>query len=173
MAGVKRFGRIAWNGLVTLSALLSVAMGAMWLHSYTQCVTVEWHKHDSAIDQGDIDQHFWIEMWDNWGTFNIRWVEILQPILPGERCPPRWTFDSAPPAEVRKPFEYIRDNGGGFVVVPIWCLMLPAMILPSVKVRSLIARRRRVMPGRCRVCSYDLRATPDRCPECGAVPDRK
>jgi hypothetical protein len=56
-----------------------------------------------------------------------------------------------------------------WIAIPFWELALLAALLPAV----WIARRwrqRRPPPGHCRVCGYDLRATPERCPECGAIP---
>jgi hypothetical protein len=42
-------------------------------------------------------------------------------------------------------------------------------VAPSIVVIGPIIRRWRGRPGYCRKCGYDLRATPQRCPECGAV----
>jgi hypothetical protein len=42
--------------------------------------------------------------------------------------------------------------------------------LPLIVVIVMRLLRRRTQSGCCASCGYDLRATPDRCPECGTVP---
>jgi hypothetical protein len=63
--------------------------------------------------------------------------------------------------------------GHHYVTVPIWLLALVTALLPTLWLAQAMRRRehrRRLAANRCIVCGYDLRATPDRCPECGTIP---
>lgn len=58
----------------------------------------------------------------------------------------------------------------GRVIVPFWLPALLSAILPAVAAARYVRERRsnrRRARGLCVVCGYDLRGTPDRCPECG------
>jgi hypothetical protein len=55
------------------------------------------------------------------------------------------------------------------LVFPHWFAALVTAILPAIVLVRWRRDRRRVAEGRCETCGYDLRATPDRCPECGTL----
>jgi hypothetical protein len=65
---------------------------------------------------------------------------------------------------------------GPSIYIPAWMIVLPAAPLPALwvwqfrKSRLAVARQ---LAGACLSCGYDLRATPARCPECGAIPEPK
>lgn len=52
-----------------------------------------------------------------------------------------------------------------------WWILLPITGCLVVGYRRRQGRRRLMRMGCCAPCGYDLRATPDRCPECGTVAD--
>lgn len=60
---------------------------------------------------------------------------------------------------------------------PYWLgilvLAAPAIVyVMHTRVGSLV-KRGRLKQGLCTTCGYDLRATPERCPECGTIPTKK
>lgn len=92
----------------------------------------------------------------------------------------RWFYQrSQKPAERRWGFGFARvpcmNSSGQLtgistdVAIPYWALALAAAILPIARAAQW-RRVSRASMRLCRVCGYDLRATPGRCPECGHLP---
>jgi hypothetical protein len=65
----------------------------------------------------------------------------------------------------------VAPAGGRFVNVPYWFLILLTALWPLFVARAELRRWRRFGEGLCPVCCYDLRASADRCPECGTSTD--
>jgi hypothetical protein len=59
------------------------------------------------------------------------------------------------------------------MMVPWWLPIVLFGSIPTARIIALYRSRQRMKLGRCFACGYDLRATPDRCPECGTIPPKK
>jgi len=62
-----------------------------------------------------------------------------------------------------------------FLRVPLWAIdaaLALAIVASFISVRRAARRTQRLLRRECPTCGYDLRATPDRCPECGAKATR-
>lgn len=80
-------------------------------------------------------------------------------------------YYSVPPQ--RDPAKFVRYH---YVDVKCWAAVVAFAVLPVTRAAAWLirwrGRRRGSRVGLCPACGYDLRATPDRCPECGTIAAR-
>jgi len=170
-----RLLRWAFNGAVVASAILCLTMAALWVYSYAQ---PRWQIGTAASATGSCKR----ELALGGGCAAFLTLD---------------TF--GPPPAVGPGYPYGADTGGwkamGFQwrhdrltlerpqdrtvmavlsrssTFSVWLgtpLLLFAALPAWWQIRDRKLRREK-RNGACRVCGYDLRATPDRCPECGTA----
>ena len=161
---MKRLLRVMFNGVTILSLLLSLAFAALWGRSYWKCEDVVFVSH----------QNFRMIAIQNFR--NGFMVQSRDPDFFG--LPLGFSYGSGPPhSEVfeRARFGiqwYVAEYGryaAQDIIIPHAYFIALFALLPARWLYRRIRRRATRLPGHCRTCGYDLRATPDRCPECGAV----
>jgi hypothetical protein len=110
------------------------------------------------------------------GTMRLHWNYVRRP---EDRLSIGSTWGDAEPNRAGfawnvAPTGQVAPNGKpwarqGTVAVPHWFVILAGAVLPG----AWFHRRRRAgyrsRRGLCLACGYDLRGSPDRCPECGAI----
>lgn len=163
--------RRAFNLAAAVSFAFMLALVALWVHSFWQCDTIERREYRPS--------GMWrVELSSNRGllradVYQFATTTAYASLAPGEI---RWHFSSDP---TRIDFEGFWGIGWETLTfslwtlqcltVPHWLFVLACALLPLAWLhrRRRIARRRTSQ--RCVTCGYNLRATPDRCPECGTV----
>jgi hypothetical protein len=187
---MKPLSRWVFNGIAALCLILCVGTAFLWISSHFRQddFVAAWIKEKDAkmaadslffhSTRGSVGVFFWrrdippeqIQFWrDSWKQ---SWHCAFRSFKPIEHL-----IYNTPPLG----FNFMGFDIGGkntpagalwAVDAPDWSLVIIFGALGICRVAPELKRRIRVKSGRCAVCGYDLRATPDRCPECGTVPPK-
>jgi hypothetical protein len=172
--------------IVVTSLLLFVMTLAMWVRSCDRSDSLNRYRRDVA---GADTYH------DTTGIFIMRgmigggYLRIYPPTTQDWPPDARWRFHTAGANPIPWPhrfsmlgFRYWNtklpgtpsfrgmDVVGG--TIPLWFVATLLAIAPGVAARRLRherRRRRRIAAGLCGACGYDVRASGERCPECGLL----
>jgi hypothetical protein len=178
-SAVKRLRRILLTSATALSLLLCLITASLAIRSIHHFDSWDWNTPTCAAS-----------LWTNSGRFSVcvKTQSNNDHPLPFERWTPGHTHQSgdawsAAPWDLQAPgpinrtasawgFGCAKGRRPPFVLIafPAWVLPLLAAFLPARRFPAALRRRLtrdRRAKGACPACGYDLRATPDRCPECG------
>jgi hypothetical protein len=193
---VRRLLRILLNAATVLSLMLSTATAAIWIRSHRICDNFT--RRDSVRPSGvrihDVCSKDGIFVWAmesrrigshaetarggvwQWEHFSYD-RQLIGP-SPASRLLWKPTWWQQVGFIYHRGYQVEMAETGNtpfvpdFVVgLPYWAMTLFLVIPPALQLVSAIVHRRavaRLKHGLCPSCGYDLRATPDRCPECGS-----
>jgi hypothetical protein len=167
---VRLLGRILGTIGAVLCLVLFVAGIALWVRSYRSCDSI---RHANG------------DRWHSVACSRGRLIYLRARRLMPPKLNMRFHFTTRPAianVEIEQwlvkdfvrvgGFAYGRGSAPDYVgrafVVPLWFTTLLFAAPPALWARARRRRRRSRRQGLCPHCGYDLRATPDRCPECGA-----
>ena len=175
---MKRLARILIDIFSVLSLMVCLASMGLWARSHF--VGDQWLWHDRPDNQERFASlasgRGWVRYgwWDNSRLSGVN----LPPGYRAVRTADKGIYPIARPGDrhIAFPgFRYDRYSDGSFqpgMIVSIayaWPAALTA-VLPAIGIVRRCRDRQRKAGGFCPTCGYDLRATPDRCPECGTIP---
>jgi hypothetical protein len=191
---VKRLGRYSFNAVTAVSLVLAMATAGLWVRSlYKADLLSRWMAWQVDTNDGSCVKSIAQQCGSQGGRVAIelaRWHNSGCLIETAEqRGNWRWKHSNG---KVDDPADYfsdarrwrlagvsvsiLRDSGaliGGeirYVALPHWLVVAVFLVLPLWRVATWGFRRAHVRAaGVCETCGYDLRATPDRCPECGTT----
>jgi hypothetical protein len=173
-----------------LSTFLCLSVVAVWFRSRT--VTDHWMRARVSIDR----RGAWVDsnrgLWFGKGRAVVYWNQLASFRGGGEGGPvpkrgPRLDYSRLDAVEPRDAVPGLEDAKGGFagffvareirgphsgvIVIPFWMPVLVFGLTTVVAGRRLyrgVVRQSRLSRGLCQSCGYDLRASPQTCPECGS-----
>jgi hypothetical protein len=179
---MKRLWRVLLNWTAAISLLLCAAIAGLWVHSYFRAYGLEYYNtydshgfsqsHQIVSKYGRIE---WNWFQDTASGHPDRWPVAYffgtNP-LPSHRTP--WLWQWTPGSHIMLGFLWRHDDylSGSFIndiAIPYWFLILMFLVLPVRRIMVWFPKT----SGLCAQCGYDLRATPERCPECGTIPTKK
>jgi hypothetical protein len=187
-----RLIRLAFNLAAGLSLLLCVTASTLWLRSGWRAEYVQYSVPPTGVPPGQRPVYarvfkagsyggvLWIEWWPAEQMFAEPWYAAgwSSGTEPWGAC--GWRGLVVPDAgwwAWNKPWAFAAISGfppieGTFRVS--WLAYIVAFAIPPVTHLFLWRRkRRRRRLGLCDACGYDLRESPERCPECGAANRRR
>jgi hypothetical protein len=186
---MRRLRRWLFDGVAVLSLVLCIAVGVIWVagvnkHSQIHSISQQYGWFWAIEPNGWRSAELMVEFYHFWPT------PIVGPMSGPQRTYTQEDLNWMKQFRSRKAFyrggyevgqmplnstnsagRLIMDGYTYWIGVPDWFAMLALAVLSVVawRRRRRALERERKERGECMVCGYDLRATPERCPECGSL----